>query len=114
MALTFSGGTRLSISFFAHVYFSVLSLACLCVCLFLCLLHRIDPTGEFSRQRQLSCLFWTYLKSTSDIIKQELRYVLDISQSKIDRLEQASDLHIGKCACCLPDLWLVGSPSDLP
>jgi uncharacterized protein YehS (DUF1456 family) len=36
------------------------------------------------------------VKSTSDIIKQELRYVLDISQTKIDRLAQASDVQIGK------------------
>jgi len=32
----------------------------------------IDPTGEFSRQRQLSWLLWTNMRNTSEIIKQEL------------------------------------------
>lgn len=56
---------------------------------------RIDPTGEFSRQRQLSWLFWTYLKCTSEIIKQELHFVLKASESKIKKLQQASDVQIG-------------------
>lgn len=55
----------------------------------------MDPTGEFSRQRQLSWLLWTQLKSTSEIIKKELGYVRDVSESKIKKLEYASDVQIG-------------------
>ena len=55
----------------------------------------MDPTGEFSRQRQLSWLFWTSLKSTSEIIKKELSYVRETSRSKIDKLKYTSDVQIG-------------------
>jgi hypothetical protein len=62
---------------------------------------RIDPTGEFSRQRQISWLLWTYLKDTSDIIKQELSLVVSTSKAKIHKLELASDVQIGKFFACL-------------
>ena len=55
----------------------------------------MDPTGEFSRQRQLSWLFWTSLKSASEIIKKELSYVRETSRSKIDKLKYTSDVQIG-------------------
>lgn len=57
---------------------------------------RIDPTGEFSRQRQLSWLFWMNMKNTSEIIKQELRYVQNTAGSKIEKLKYATDVQIGE------------------
>jgi hypothetical protein len=50
----------------------------------------IDPTGEFSRQ-------WTSggLKSSEQLLKDEMRFVLTETKKKIKKLESATDSHIG-------------------
>lgn len=55
----------------------------------------IDPTGEFSKQRQNYLIFWSESKSSEDIIKKELKFVHEETKKKSDKLEYASDVQTG-------------------
>ena len=55
----------------------------------------IDPTGEFSKQRQNYLLFWSQSKSSGDIIKKELKFVEEESKKRIHKLEYSSDVQRG-------------------
>jgi hypothetical protein len=55
----------------------------------------IDPTGEFSKQRQNYLLFWSQPKSSGDIIKKELEFVEKESKLKSHKLEYASSVQTG-------------------
>jgi hypothetical protein len=56
---------------------------------------RIDPTGEFSKQRQSYLWFWTQSKSSADIIKKELAFVKEETEKKSAKLRDASDVQTG-------------------
>ncbi len=58
-------------------------------------LVRIDPTGEFSQQRQNYFLFWSRTKSSADVIKGELKYVREETKSKTQKLQHASTVQTG-------------------
>ena len=55
----------------------------------------IDPTGEFSKQRQNYLIFWSQSKSSGDIIKQELKFVDEETKIKSGKLRYASDVQAG-------------------
>eukprot|EP00604_Paraphysomonas_vestita_P002520 CAMPEP_0174819598 /NCGR_PEP_ID=MMETSP1107-20130205/2931_1 /TAXON_ID=36770 /ORGANISM="Paraphysomonas vestita, Strain GFlagA" /LENGTH=227 /DNA_ID=CAMNT_0016033405 /DNA_START=199 /DNA_END=879 /DNA_ORIENTATION=- len=55
----------------------------------------IDPTGEFSKQRENYLLFWSKSKSSGDIIKKEMRFVDEESKKKMNKLEYSSDVQRG-------------------
>jgi hypothetical protein len=56
---------------------------------------RVDPTGEFSKQRQSYLFFWSRPKSAADLIKRELTFVHDEAKKKTEKLESASDVQTG-------------------
>jgi hypothetical protein len=63
---------------------------------FCCLLFdRIDPTGEFSKQRQSYFWFWSRPKSSADIIKNELMFVREETKKKSEKLQGASEVQTG-------------------
>jgi hypothetical protein len=54
----------------------------------------VDPTGEFSRQRQkLLCIEMN--KSTEELIIAEIQHVRDVANEKYEKLQFASDVHTG-------------------
>ncbi len=55
----------------------------------------IDPTGEFSRQRQNYLLFWSRSKSSADIIKKEMKFVEEETKLKTHKLQYASNVQTG-------------------
>jgi hypothetical protein len=60
-----------------------------------CLIPRIDPTGEFSKQRQTYFWFWTQSKSSAEILKNELTFVREEAEKKCDKLRNASEVQTG-------------------
>jgi hypothetical protein len=55
----------------------------------------IDPTGEFSKQRQTYWYFWSRPKSAAVIIQKELLFVHEESMKKKNKLQHASDVQTG-------------------
>lgn len=55
----------------------------------------IDPTGEFSKQRQNYLFFWFETKSSANLIKKELSFVREETKKKCRKLEYASDVQTG-------------------
>jgi hypothetical protein len=56
---------------------------------------RMDPTGEFSQQRQSHWYFGTHLKSAGDDLKAEMKFVREEAQRVSEKLRNASKVQTG-------------------
>jgi hypothetical protein len=55
----------------------------------------VDPTGEFSKQRQTYWFFWSRPKSAADLIKKELMFVHQEATKRSEKLQHASSAQTG-------------------